>query len=105
MIYSIIMFLSAGSLIWVGVMMFKGKDLVMNYHEVKVKIEEKKIYLKKLSIGLFVMALGMLVSGIIPLFSDSTSALSYSMTAFIIGIVASFGIIGYVQVRYNRGLF
>ena len=92
-----VLFLCLGFLLWK-----KEKiNIIHDYHYTKVKEENKKAYTSIMGKAMIVMGMGMAISGIIGVFTDSVkSGIPFCVT-FIIGIcMMIFG-----QIKYNRGIF
>ena len=99
--YSIIMFLVAMILMWMGIAIYRGKtDLIHDYHQTKVA--DKAAYGKAFGKAMFVIATALLLSGIIGLF-DTLIILADAV--LIIGLVIGIVCIVAVQRKYNKGVF
>lgn len=106
LIYSVIMFLIAILFFYLAVSVKKGKtSLIKDYHQEKVKQEDKPAYGEAFSKGLFGIAITLFLSGILPFFLDVKQGVLISLAVAIAGMVISFIIILRVQKKYNGGLF
>lgn len=102
--YSIIMFLTAVLFAVVSISIYRGNtNLIHDYHQEKVT--DHKAYGKAFGKALSPIAIGSLISGIVPLFSESDTASMISVAMLIAGIVFALVLIVAVQKKYNGGLF
>ena len=103
-LYSIIMFLVGLLFAVISIAIYKGKtDLIHDYHQTKV--EDKAAYGKDFGKAMFVVALGMILSGIISLFGDSEAVAKISVAVLFVGIIIGIVCIIVVQKKYNNGIF
>lgn len=103
-LYSIIMFLVGLLFAVISIAIYKGKtDLIHDYHQAKV--EDKAAYGKDFGKAMFVVALGMILSGIISLFGDSEAVAKISVAVLFVGIIIGIVCIIVVQKKYNNGIF
>ena len=101
-LYAIIMFLAAVLLFAVGAAIYRGRiDLIHDYHQDQVKEEEKPAYGRAMAKGLFVMAAGMLLSGVIALFDESKAYVMAGTGVLFACIIVSIIILVKVQKKYN----
>lgn len=103
-IYSVIMFIVAASLIVFGVLIAKGNANLINcYREERVK--DKALYCKKISQSLFILAGTLVCSGIIGLFGKADSIVLLGLGVLVVGML--FGVVKLfrVQKKYGGGVF
>ena len=101
-IYSIILIAVAIVLALIAVRINKGQtDLIINYHQSRVKPEEKLRYARDFSKGIFCLSGTMLIAGITVLFTKVLIA----DIILVAGIIISVVILIRVQNRYNKGVF
>ena len=104
--YSILMFLIGTLFLYLAISVQNGKtSLIKDYHQAKVKEEEKTAYGKGFSKGLFGIAVSLFLSGIIPFFVDIKQSVILSLVVLLGGMIISFIIIVRVQKKYNGGMF
>ncbi len=102
--FSIIMFLTAALFAVLSTAIYKGKtDLIHSYHQTKVT--DKTAYGKAFGKSLFVVAAGLLISGIISLLGDSDTIVLIAIAVLFVGIGIGIGCIAAVQKKYNKGIF
>ena len=104
LIYTIITLAISIPFIWLGIRINRGDlNLIHDYHQKKVKEEEKAAYGKAFSKGMFGMAASMIVSGLVALFGESAmwGAVAVLLGGLAIGIVS----IVRIQKKYNGGVF
>ena len=100
--YLVFMLILAAIFTVLGIMLYKGNtNLIHDYHQTKVAEEDKEKYGKEFSVGIFVIAAGMLVSGIAGLFGLPKAA----GAILFVGIIAGIIVIAKVQKKYNGGMF
>lgn len=75
-------------------------SLLHDYHYKNVKKEDIPAYTKKMGIGLIIIGVGVLITGIINLFQKSLWWLP-----MVIGFVAGISIMGKAQKKYNGSWF
>ena len=103
-LYSIIMFLTAVLFAALGIAIYKGNtNLIHDYHQTKVK--DKAAYGKAFGKAMFVVAAGMLISGIVGLFGDSGVVVTIAMAVLFAGLGIGIGCMIAVQRKYNNGVF
>ena len=73
-------------------------SLLHDYHYEKVSQENKKAYCTLSGLGVFLVGSGILVSGVIVAFTDST----WGFLAFAVGFAAGIPLNITAQCRYNR---
>ncbi|MBQ1521506.1 MAG: hypothetical protein IIZ74_01975 [Erysipelotrichaceae bacterium] len=101
-IYSIILIAVAIVLAVIAIRINKGQtDLIINYHQSRVKPEEKLRYARDFSKGIFCLSGTMLIAGITVLITKVLIADIILVACIIISIV----ILVRVQNRYNKGVF
>ena len=101
-IYSIILIIVAIVLAVIAIRINKGQtDLIINYHQSRVKPEEKLRYARDFSKGIFCLSGTMLIAGITVLFTKVLIA----DIILVAGIIISVVILVRVQNRYNKGVF
>ena len=101
-VYFIFMLIMAVVFAVLGILLYKGKtNLIHDYHQTRIAEEDKANYGKEFSVGIFVIAAGMLLSGIAALLGTIKVATGSLAAGLVIGIV----IIGKVQKKYNGGIF
>ena len=101
-IYSIILIIVAIVLAVIAIRINKGQtDLIINYHQSRVKPEEKLRYARDFSKGIFCLSGTMLIAGITVLITKVLIA----DIILVAGIIISVVILVRVQNRYNKGVF
>ena len=101
-IYSIILIAVAIVLAVIAIRINKGQtDLIINYHQSRVKPEEKLQYARDFSKGIFCLSGTLLITGITVLFTKVLIA----DIILVAGIIISIVILVRVQNRYNKGVF
>ncbi len=104
--YSIILFVVALLFFVVGIAIYRGNaKLIHDYHQENIKESEKPKYCRDFSVGMFVLAATLLISGIIPLVSKEGPFLTASIVLLVSGLIVSVIIFIKVQKKYNGGLF
>ncbi len=97
---SIMMFAVALLMIIIGWFVYKGKtELIHSYHQTRVK--DKKAYGMAMGKALMGMAIPLIITGVIGLFTTSVLV----TVILIIGLTISFIAIFRVQKKYNGGMF
>ena len=103
-LYSIIMFLAAVSMIKVSIAIYQGKtSLIHDYHQTKVT--DKAAYGKAFGKAMFVVSAALLLSGIIGLFGDTEIMAMIALAVLFIGLLIGIAWIVAVQKKYNKGIF
>ena len=106
LIYTIIMLAISLPVVWLGIRINRGDlYLIHNYHQEKVKEEEKAAYGKAFSKGMFGMAASMIVSGLVAMFGESKSVMIASLVVLFLGFAISIAVLLRVQKKYNGGVF
>lgn len=105
-IYTVIMFVVAVVFLSFGIAIYKGNTkLIHDYHQAKVKENEKKEYGKAFSKGMFGIAISLVLSGIVALLGDTAPIIGVATSILVIGLIISFIILLRVQKKFNQGLF
>lgn len=101
--YAIIMFLLGILYLILGNKIFHGKtNLIHDYHQKNVKVQDKEAYGRAFSKGMYGIAVSSIASGLVSLFNRSTIiCASILILCFIISIV----IIIKAQKKYNGSIF
>ena len=106
LIYTIITLALSIPFVRLGIRINRGDlYLIHNYHQEKVKEEEKAAYGKAFSKGMFGMAASMIVSGLVTLFGESKSFMIASLVVLFFGFEISIAVLLRVQKKYNGGVF
>ena len=106
LIYTIITLAISIPFVWLGIRINRGDlNLIHDYHQKKVKEEEKATYGKAFSKGMFGMAASMIVSGVVTLFGESKSVMIASLVVLFLGFAISIAVLLRVQKKYNGGVF
>lgn len=102
-IFFLIMEVCSALFLYLGFLLWKKEKITImhDYHYTKVKKEDKKAYTSIMGKAMIVMGIGMSISGIIGVFTDSVKSGIPFGVAFIIGIC----MMTYGQIKYNRGIF
>ena len=97
---AIIMWALGGLLAVLGLLLWKKEkiSLLHSYHYDKVTEEDKKVFCAWSGIGVLVVGLGMIVTGVLMVFTESPMR---SLIAFCVGFVIGLGMLIYAGVRYN----
>lgn len=104
LLYSIILFLAAVSMIIVSIGIYQGKtNLIHDYHQTKVA--DKAAYGKAFGKAMFVISASLLLSGILGLFGASKAIAMLSVAVLLIGLFVGIVQIVAVQKKYNKGIF
>lgn len=89
---------------YLGFLLWKREriDIIHDYHVKKVKERDKKAYTTIMGKAMIVIAIGLAVSGIIGVMTDSAkkSGIPFG-AAFILGLCMML----YAQIKYNHGIF
>ena len=106
LIYTIIMLAISLTFVWLGIRINRG-DLyfIHDYHQKKVKEEEKAAYGKAFSKGMFGMAASMILSGVVAMFGETKSFMIASLVVLFLGFAISIAMLLRVQKKYNGGVF
>ena len=88
---------------YLGFLLWKREriDIIHDYHVKKVKERDKKAYIAIMGKAMTVIAIGLAVSGIIRVMTDSAKSMIPFGTAFILGLCMML----YAQIKYNHGVF
>ena len=106
LIYTIITLAFSIPFVWLGIRINRGElSLIHDYHQKKVKEEEKAAYGKAFSKGMFGMAASMIVSGLVAMFGESKSFMIASLVVLFLGFAISIAVLLRVQKKYNGGIF
>ena len=106
LIYTIITLAISIPFVWLGIRINRGDlYLIHDYHQKKVKEEEKTAYGKAFSKGMFGMAASMILSGVVAMFGESKSFMLSSLAVLFFGFAISIAVLLRVQKKYNNGLF
>ena len=106
LIYTIITLAISIPFVWLGIRINRGAlYLIHDYHQKKVKEEEKAAYGKAFSKGMFGMAASMIVSGAFALLGESKSFMIASLVVLFLGFAISIAVLLRVQKKYNGGVF
>lgn len=86
-------------LVIMGYLLWKKEkiSLLHSYHYDKVSEEDKKAFCTLSGLGVLMVGVGILTTGLIIAFTDS----AWSFIAFAIGFVAGIGLLIYAGIRYN----
>ena len=80
-------------------------NLIISYHQEKVKPEERKAYGKAFGKTILVLASALAISGIILFFGDAMAVKIASLCVFAVGCVLFAVLLAVVQKKYNGGMF
>jgi len=99
----IIMLVSRGIFIVLGWRIWKKEQitLIHSYHYTKVSETDKKAYTEKMGKGIIIIGIGMIITGSIDFFTNSSSGWIF----FGVGFVWGFVIMIAAQKKYNGGMF
>ena len=101
-LYTVIMFLTAGLFGVVAVRIYRGKtELIHEYHQKKVT--DKAGYGKAFGKAMAVIAGAMALSGVLALFGEG--GMAWAVAALMVGLVAGLVAIVLIQKKYNGGIF
>lgn len=103
-VWYVIMFGGAALFAVFAILITKGNTSLINcYREERVK--DKATYCKKIGQSLFIMAVTMLISGIISLFSDAKTVILIALGVLIAGVLIGIVRLFHVQKKYGGGIF
>ena len=103
---AIILFVFAALFFVIGGSIYRGNtNLIISYHQEKVKSEERKAYGRAFGKTILVLACALAVSGIILLFGDAKAVKIASLCVFGAGFVLFAVLLAVVQKKYNGGMF
>ena len=103
-VYNVIMFGGAALFAVFAILITKGNASLINcYREEQVK--DKATYCKKIGQSLFVMAVSMLVSGVISLFSATETVILIALGVLVAGALIGIVRLFHVQKKYGGGVF
>ncbi|MBO6053561.1 MAG: DUF3784 domain-containing protein [Clostridia bacterium] len=104
LLYSLIMFAAGAAILGVGIAVFRGRtDLIHDYHQEKVKAEDRLRYGRAMGTGILVLAAALLLSGILALCFPEGSMIP--LITLFGGIVVSIVLLICAQKKYNGGIF
>lgn len=88
---------------YLGFLLWKREriDIIHDYHVKKVKERDKKAYTMIMGKAMTVIAIGLVVSRIIGVMTDSAKSGIPFGAAFILGLCMML----YAQIKYNHGIF
>ena len=103
-VYNVIMFGGTALFAVFAILITKGNASLINcYREERVK--DKATYCKKIGQSLFVMAVSMLVSGVISLFSATETVILIALGVLVAGMLVGIVRLFHVQKKYGGGIF
>lgn len=103
-VYSLIMFAAASTLVVFAMLISKGNVNVINcYHEDRVS--DKPLYCKKMSQALWIMAAVILTSGVVGLFGGDDTIAICAVAILVVGTIGAVCNIFRVQKKYGGGVF
>lgn len=103
-VYNVIMFGGTALFAVFAILITKGNASLINcYREERVK--DKATYCKKIGQSLFVMAVSMLMSGVISLFSATETVILIALGVLIVGMLVGIVQLFHVQKKYGGGIF
>ena len=106
LIYTIITLAISIPFVWLGIRINRGAlYLIHDYHQKKVKEEEKAAYGKAFSKGMFGMAASMILSGVVAMFGESKLFMIASLVVLLLGFAFSIAVLLRIQKKYNGGVF
>ena len=104
--YSILMFVIAALFLVFGILIQKGNTkLIHDYHQTRVKEEDKREYGKAFAKAMYSIVLTLVLSGVVALFGETKTIVAASTIILLVGLIASFVLIVKVQKKYNGGMF
>lgn len=103
LIFALIMEGCSALFFYLGFLLWKREriDIIHDYHVKKVKERDKKAYTTIMGKAMTVIAIGLAVSGIIGVITDSAKSGIPFGAAFILGLCMML----YAQIKYNHGIF
>ena len=103
-VYSLIMFAAASTLVVFAMLISKGNVNVINcYHEDRVS--DKPLYCKKMSQALWIMAAVILTSGVVGLFGGGDTIAICAVAILVVGVIGAVCNLFHVQKKYGGGVF
>ena len=104
--FSVLMFVFAALFLVLGILIQKGNTkLIHDYHQTRVKEEDKRAYGKAFAKAMYSIVLTLVLSGVVALFGETKTIVTISITILFVGLIASFVLIVKVQKKYNGGMF
>ena len=103
-VYTVIMFSCAALFAVSAILITKGNASLINCYR-KERVKDKATYCKKFGQSLFIMAVTMLISGIIGLFSDAETVILIALGVLIVGVLVGIVRLFHVQKKYGGGIF
>ena len=105
-VFAVSVFLAGALILAIGIAVYRGNaKLIHDYHQQKVKEEDRPAYCRAIAKGLFLMAGSLILSGLVNLLGESGPVILATLAIFATGIIASLIYIYRVQKKYNGGLF
>lgn len=105
-LYAVILLGCAVLFLVLGISIRKGNTkLIHDYHQTRVRPEDKAAYGKAFSKGMFCLSGTMAVSGIISLLGQSKKIVTASVAVLYAGIAVALVFIIRAQKKYNGGIF
>ena len=106
LIYTIITLAISIPFVWLGIRINRGDlNLIHDYHQKKVKEEEKAAHGRAFSKGMFGMAASMILSGLVAMSGEFKSFVIASLVVLLLGFAISIAVLLRVQKKYNGGVF
>ena len=94
LMYAVLMFLMAAIFLWIGINIHRGKNsLIHDYHQAKVKEEDKKAYGKAFANGIFLLSASLGMRGLISLLGETKETAIYAVIMLAVGFLISFTVI------------
>ena len=103
-IYSIVLFAAAITLMVFGILISKGHTNVINCYR-EDKVADKALYCKKLSQALYFLAIVIMCSGIIGLLGESDAIAIIAVSILVVGLIVGMIRLFSVQKKYGGGVF
>lgn len=104
--YSVILFAVALIFLVLGILMYRGRtDLIIDYHQTRIRESDKKEYGRAFAKAMFGISLSMTASGVIALFGESKTIVLSSVAVLFVGLIVSIVRIAVIQNKYNGGIF